>query len=159
MNLLLSLRVMLEVWVFRIVVVTLGFQAARDDADLALRRDLAAAIVTVTRDPNEQDLLASIAWHESHFDREVVTCRRVGAAGDRTAWQIVTRNLAELLLLCRSLEDDAAIALERVRESLRACRELPPPERLAVYARGRCSSEEGRRLSRVRWFRSGGSGS
>lgn len=152
MSLLLSLRLAIAIATFRVVLVMLELLPARDAADLVLRWRLAHAIVAVTSDAHEQDLLASIARHESRFDEDVVACRRVGAAGDRTAWQIVTRNLAELLVLCRSLEDDAAIALDRVRESVRACRHLPPAERLAVYARGRCSSTEGQRLSRVRWI-------
>jgi len=53
--------------------------------------------------------------------------------------------------LCVSLAGDARIALERIRESLRACAHMPARDRLAVYARGRCSSAEGQRLSRMRW--------
>lgn len=40
--------------------------------------------------------------------------------------------------------------LHMARESFRACRALPVEERLAVYTRGSCSNETGRRLSRPR---------
>lgn len=42
------------------------------------------------------------------------------------------------------------VVLRMARESFRACSSLPVSERLALYARGSCDSEEGRRLSRTR---------
>ncbi len=41
--------------------------------------------------------------------------------------------------------------VEMIRESFAACRSLPIEERLALYARGKCDSAEGRRLSRDRF--------
>lgn len=40
--------------------------------------------------------------------------------------------------------------LHMAQESFRRCRALPAEERLALYARGSCASDEGRRLSRYR---------
>lgn len=115
------------------------------------RLQLAEAISQATSDPGRQLLLARLARFESSYREDVGRCRLNGKAGDRTAFQIVARNDAERARLCVSLADDARFALERINESLTACRKLPAAERLAVYARGSCASEEGRKLSRHRW--------
>lgn len=120
-------------------------------ANTPTRWRIAEAISWATWDPEEQDILTMIAARESQFDEAVSDCKVMGKAGDRTAWQIVPRSFAESLALCVSYTQDAMIAIDRVRESLRACRHLPRRERLAVYARGRCDSEEGKKLSRARW--------
>lgn len=135
----------------RVLVFMLRLLVQRDDADVVFRQELADAIVAVTADQHEQNLLASIARWESTYRRDVAECRKKGAAGEVTAWQILARGDAERASLCISLEGDARIALARIRESLKACAALPAAEQLAAYARGRCSSVEGRRLSRVRW--------
>lgn len=44
------------------------------------------------------------------------------------------------------------VAFRMLRGSIIQCRALPSDERLAVYARGRCDSAEGQRLSRDRSF-------
>ena len=137
--------------VLRVLLFMLRLLSHRGDDDVSLRLDLAAAIVSVTDDEHEQNLLASIARWESFYRRDVAECRKKGAAGEVTVWQILARSDAERALLCVSLVSDARVALARVRESLAACAALPAPERLSAYARGRCSSVEGRRLSRVRW--------
>jgi len=135
----------------RVVLLMQALLPADDQAGLRHRWRLASAIVSATWDQTEQDVLATIARHESLYDQGVADCVTYGAAGDRGAWQVVPRSFAETLALCVSYEADAAIALDRVHESVRACRHLPPAERLAVYARGRCDSAEGRSLSRQRW--------
>lgn len=124
---------------------------ARTDDELALRVELAAAIVSVTDDEQEQRQLARIARFESNYRREVATCAVLGPQREVTAWQILPRAGEDAAAMCTSFVAGAAVALERVRESTCACHFLPPPERLAVYARGRCSSMEGRRLSRIRY--------
>jgi hypothetical protein len=50
-----------------------------------------------------------------------------------------------------SLEGDARLALERIRESLAACRHLRPEWQLSIYTRGKCNSREGHKLSEARW--------
>ena len=42
------------------------------------------------------------------------------------------------------------VVARKVRESFAACASLPAEERMALYARGSCASDEGRRLSRDR---------
>ncbi len=137
--------------VLRVLLYTLRLLAHTGDDDLAFRTKLAAAIVEVTDDPQEQRQLAKIARFESNYRRDVGECRKKGDAGEVTAWQILARSDAERARLCISLEEDARIALSRIRESVAACAALPVDERLSVYTRGRCSSNEGRRLSRVRY--------
>ena len=136
----------------RVLLVMLRLMPSRGEADVAYRTELAVAIVSVTDDVLEQDLLASIARWEGAYRRDVGECRRPGPQGELGAWQVLARSDVERARLCASLEGDARLALERVRESITACAHLPPAERLAVYARGRCDSAEGRKLSRHRWF-------
>lgn len=53
------------------------------------------------------------------------------------------------------LREDASkcitVVVRMLRESIGACRSLPVDERMSVYARGSCTSEQGRRLSRDRF--------
>ena len=124
---------------------------ARYDADLAYRAELVQACVAATEDRSERYLCAKIPRFESSYRIDVGRCEVKGAAGELTAWQIIPRNAAERARLCHSLEEDAAVALERIRESRAACRHLPKEEQLALYARGDCGSVEGRKLSRHRF--------
>lgn len=119
-------------------------------SDWPHRLALAAAIVAVTDDPEEQLILARIPRWEASYREDVALCVVRGAAGEVSAWQILARSRAERAGLCQSLEGDAAVALSRVRESRGACRHLTWSDQLALYARGRCDSEEGKRLSRHR---------
>lgn len=129
---------------------------SRGGDDDAYRLELVTAVTSVTDNLQEQALLVGIPRWESSYRRDVGECRILGPQDERGPWQILPRSASEKLALCVSLAGDARIALERIRESLRACAALPAPERLAVYTRGRCSSALGRRLSRVRWVSVGG---
>lgn len=147
--------------IFQLVVsallgVTVQLLPSRGPADLAYRTELVTAVTAVTDDLQEQLLLVAIPRWESSYLPNVGDCRRLGPQGERGAWQILPRTEAERTALCVSLEGDARVALARIRESVAACAALPPAERLAVYTRGRCSSAEGRRMSRVRWVSLGG---
>lgn len=113
--------------------------------------DLARAILAVTDDPHEMLLLARIAFRESSFRPEVSDCRVKGRQGELGAWQILPRSATEASRLCVSLEGDARLALERIRESVTACRHLRPEWRLSIYTRGKCNSREGHKLSEARW--------
>ncbi len=138
-----------------LLAVMLSLMPSRGERDIAFRTELAEAVAAVTDDLQEQFLLVGIPRWESSYRRDVAECRRKGPQGEVSAWQILARNDAERRLLCVSLEGDARVALERIRESLTACSAFPARERLAVYARGSCTSHEGRRLSRVRWVDGG----
>jgi len=109
-----------------------------------------AAVASTTATPHEAALLISIAHHESGGRPEVWDCRIRGDAGRaRGAWQIHPRSRDEYRVACGSLEEQAALALVRVRESLAACSHLPEPERLSMFASGDCV--RGRAASRRRW--------
>lgn len=116
-----------------------------------LRYEIAQACAAATPDETERFVCAKIPRYESNYREDVARCRVRGSAGEVTAWQILARSKEERARLCVSLEEDARVAVERIRESRRACRHLPPNEQLAIYTRGRCDSAEGKRLSRVRW--------
>lgn len=134
-----------------VFVYILTLSVIRSPSDHIVKLGIAQAIEAVTDDPHERRLLASIALWESNFRYDVATCGKLGPQGERGAWQILPRSDSERKQLCVSYVDDARIALERIRESLTVCRHNPASERLSLYARGSCTSVEGRRLSRNRW--------
>ena len=110
----------------------------------------AVAIVTASPwDPQEQRQLARIARYESNFIPRLgaprCECRAWECDNGRAkgAWQHLSDRCPF------SLEADARIALRHVRASVAACGR--GPNGLAIYARGRCDSDEGRALSRVRY--------
>lgn len=121
------------------------------DVDTLYRMELVAACVEATEDRLERYLCAKIPRFESSYRVDIGRCEVKGAAGEVTAWQILPRSAAERARLCRSMVEDARVAIERIRESRGACRHLPKAEQLALYTRGRCDSDEAKRLSRVRW--------
>ena len=123
----------------------------RYDAELAYRLALVNACVAATEDRTERYICTKVPRFESNYREDVGRCKVIGKANDKSAWQIVPRSKAEDQRLCQSLEEDARFHVERVRESRAACRHLPKEEQLALYARGDCSSEEGKRLSRTRF--------
>jgi len=146
---------MWEVW--RLVSFSIHLLSTNTNEDIQYRNDLANAIVSVTNNEHEQQLLMSTVRYESSFFVRLGSpqceCRRNECDGGRARgpWQIIPRSKIEKESLCVSLEQDAKLALSRVRESLRACWRSPPNERLALYLRGNCSNEDGKRLSRIRW--------
>lgn len=126
-----------------LVLATLEVAPLRDAADLEHRLAVAEAIAAVTDDPRERAILLVTAAEESAWRRDVADCRVRGDNGRaRGAWQIHPRSSAEARAAC-TLDGGAALALERVRESLRACG--PGPAGLAAYCSGRC--DRGVRIS------------
>ena len=121
------------------------------DAELTYRLALVNACIAATEDRTERYICVKLPRFESNYREDVGRCKIIGKANDKSAWQIVPRTAAENTRLCQSLEEDARFHIERVRESRGACRHLPKEEQLALYARGNCSSEEGKRLSRHRF--------
>lgn len=121
------------------------------EAERAHRMEIADACVEATADRTERYICMKIARFESNYRADVGRCAIRGSVGEVTAWQILPRNSTEKERLCKSIGEDARLAMERVRESRAACSALPKAEQLALYARGSCNSAEGRRLSKVRW--------
>lgn len=79
---------------------------------------------------------------------DVLDCRVRGDNGRaRSAWQVHPRSREEAEALCGSLEEGARVALDRVRESVRACGQ--GPRALALYASGSCV--RGTKISARRW--------
>lgn len=121
--------------------------------DLAHRVGLARVVAEATPDDRERLILVRVARYESSYREDVSRCAVLGPQGEVGTWQILARSPAERAEVCGSLEGSVRVALSRIRESELACRALPALERGSLYTRGRCSSAEGRRLSRVRWAR------
>ena len=126
---------------------------SRGDADLAYRIRLVQAVsADVTTTPHERRILMRIAWLEGGYLERVGDCRTTGDQGRAVGpWQHLDAPPEMRERICLDLAYAAVVARTDVRRSVAACRHLPAPERLAVFARGRCDSEEGRRLSRHRW--------
>lgn len=143
--------------IVRVVMVTLALLPIKTYDELLFRYKIADAIVSVTDNEHEQNTLASIARYESDYIERIsrCECKKHECDGGRAkgSWQIIPYNRKERERLCVSLEDDARIAVERIRESERACSMLPREEQLAVYTRGSCNNLEGRRLSKIRWLK------
>jgi hypothetical protein len=123
----------------------------RWESAIRYRLEITEACFKATEDRTERYLCTKIPRFESSYREDVGRCLVKGAVGELTAWQILPRGFVDRARLCRSLEEDALVAVERIRESRSACHRLPNAEQLSLYARGNCVSEEGRRLSRHRW--------
>lgn len=134
----------------RLLPLTLVEGPARD-AEIAYRFEIATACFRATEDRTERFICMKIPRFESSYREDVGRCLVLGPSKEKTAFQILARGPADDARLCRSLDEDAVVATERIRESRDACPHLPPSERLAIYARGKCDSVEGRRLSKHRW--------
>ncbi len=121
------------------------------DAEIAYRFELATACFRATEDRTERFICMKIPRYESNYREDIGRCKVLGKAGEKSAWQIIPRGAVENARLCRSLDEDAVFALERIRESRTACAHMPASEQLGIYTRGRCDSVEGKRLSKHRW--------
>lgn len=135
------------------VLASLRLAPATGDA-LVARLELGQAAADVGATAYEARWLAAIAYRESTY--------RLDAVGDHgssfCAFQIHLPRGARTRDGFRGpdlLEDAHACtreALRQLRASLRVCKALPESERMALYARGSCASERGRKLSRDRWW-------
>lgn len=91
-------------------------------------------------------LLVAIQYRESTLDNDAI-----GDNGHSfCAGQIHDSSGGSLSLV---IDPHACVSRmgEMIRISFRACRDLPATSRLALYARGRCDSKEGQRISRDRF--------
>lgn len=119
------------------------------DQGLDDRYDIAAAILRSDATETEARWLVAMAYRESGFHSKAV-----GDGGASfCAFQVHLpggRKTAEGWTGPELLESPSRCleaALRILRLSLRRCAHLPAEERLSFYARGRCESEQGRRIS------------
>jgi hypothetical protein len=113
-----------------------GKVPARETAEAGLERyqAIAADVATVTRSPRTAALLVAVAVHESGLRLDVDTGATLGDAGRaRGLWQLqgVPADLTRA--------QQAAVALERIQRSHKACSANLERFRLAAYASGSCS--------------------
>lgn len=104
--------------------------------------ELLAAIAAEAGDEREAALLVAIVARESGGDPRAVNAGRTSFC----AMQIETSPARGRELLA-SPRECLRTGARMMRASLAACAHLRPAWRLAVYARGSCSSERGRELS------------
>jgi hypothetical protein len=119
-----------------VAVVPPGKVPARESAEAGLERyeSIAADIATVTRSPRTAALLVAVAVHESGLRLDVDTGETLGDAGRaRGLWQLqgIPADLPRV--------EQAAIALDRIQRSHKACAGNADRFRLAAYASGSCS--------------------
>lgn len=109
------------------------------------------AIVTVTADDWEAETLTRIAWWESGFRKEYVTCTVVNGKA-RGAYQVVPFTRSEVLDACSSdFEIQTRLALGRIRSSRQQCERLGfrGSDVISAYTTGKCQRNDP--FSRVRF--------
>lgn len=85
--------------------------------------------------------LVALAWHESGFDAAIISCRRRGALGDATAWQLLgpyARGGHTVDELCASLPLAASRALAVLSAGAHRCRAAGAVAAFQAYAAGPC---------------------
>jgi hypothetical protein len=109
------------------------------------------AIVTLTTDDWEAETLTKIAWWESGFRKEYVTCTVVNSKA-RGAYQVVPFTRSEVLDACSSdFEIQTKLALYRLRSSRTQCERagFRGSDVISVYTTGKC--QRGEPFARVRF--------
>jgi hypothetical protein len=135
------------------VLMSLRLAPVTTDAAMVARMELGQAVEDEGATPYEARWLAAVAYRESTY--------KLDAVGDHgssfCAYQLHLPGGAKTGegKTGEDLRKDARActrqALKWLRWSLNACKSLPEAERIAGYARGRCESATGQRLSRDRW--------
>lgn len=121
------------------------------DQRRARYESIAEDIAAVAPDRGSASLLVAIAVHESGLARDVdlgpcapARVKKGGCDGGHAMTLFQVHGFSSW----PTRREAALRALKMARSSQKLCAHLPSAERLAVYTRGRCSSAEGRRLSR-----------
>lgn len=89
-------------------------------------------------------LMVAVAWRESSFRLDVV--------GDQGRSMCAFQILNGPRSLLADVDACTTRGLAMMRESFAACSTLPVAERLAGYARGSCTRDDGRAISRDRFW-------
>lgn len=109
------------------------------------------AIVAVTTDDWEAETMTKIAWYESGFRKEYVSCTIVNGKA-RGAFQVVPFTRSEVLDACSSnFEIQAKLAVYRLRSSRTQCERMGfrGSDVIGVYTTGKC--QRGEPFARVRF--------
>jgi hypothetical protein len=134
------------------VLMSLRLVPVTTDAAMVARMELGQAVEDEGATPYEARWLAAIAFRESTYKLDAV-----GDSGRSfCAYQLHLPGGAKVDgktgdALTKDARACTRGALKWLRWSLHACKSLPEAERIAGYARGRCESASGQRLSRDRW--------
>lgn len=115
--------------------------------------DVAIACVSVTNDPSEVETLIKISrWESGGYRKDVANCKTKGDNGQAYGlFQVHPRTSKEAKELCGSYAEQAAIALDRVRESAKMCAQFgrKGSDSLAGYTAGTCI--KGEPHAKLRW--------
>lgn len=131
--------------ILALVIASLALAPLASAHDLDSRLAIAGAIAGTDATAHESRLLMSIAWHESRLSMRVARCARGTTWGGRGTWQVMPRKASGYAASCGELSAQAALALERVRES------VDVDGTLRTYACGTSRSANCTRLARARW--------
>jgi hypothetical protein len=121
--------------------------------DRTMVTDVVTGICQVTSDPSEIETLIKISrWESGGYRKDVATCKVKGDNGQAYGlFQVHPRTLKEAKELCGTYAEQAAIALDRVRESAKMCAQFgrKGSDSLAGYTVGTCVKSEPQ--AKLRW--------
>lgn len=135
------------------MVATCLAQPAPEQCFPLMNWELATTIETVVRErpplfkgdeTRERSIhqMVKLSWFEAKW--------RVDAVGDHDKSVGPFQRFGGSRDLLRDVRAATVEAHRQIAESFKVCWYLPPRQRLAVYARGKCSSARGRELSEIR---------
>lgn len=115
--------------------------------------DVVSGVVSVTSDYPEIETLIRIArWESGGFRKDVGSCKVKGDHGQAYGWfQVHPWSRQEAKELCGTTQQQATIALKRVRESKRMCSQMgfKGSDLLTGYTRGHCYKDG--KAAKLRW--------
>jgi hypothetical protein len=121
--------------------------------DKQMVTDVVTACASVTNDPSEVETLIKISrWESGGYRKDVANCKIKGDNGQAYGlFQVHPRTSKEAKELCGTYAEQAAIALDRVRESRKMCAQFgrKGSDSLAGYTVGTCVKSEPQ--ARLRW--------
>ena len=121
--------------------------------DHVMVTEVATACASITTDPSEVETLIKISrWESGGYRKDVANCKVKGDNGQAYGlFQVHPRTNKEAKELCGTYAEQAAIALDRVRESAKMCAQFgrKGSDSLAGYTAGTCI--KGEPNAKLRW--------
>ena len=121
--------------------------------DQAVVSEVVEAVSSITADPSEAETLIKTArWESGGFRRDVATCKVKGDHNQAYGlWQVHPRSKDEAKTMCSTIQDQALVALSRVRESVAMCESkgMKGSDLLGGYTNGTCLKNN--KFARLRW--------
>jgi hypothetical protein len=138
----------------RLFLVMVSLLSIRGEKDYSYRWQLAEAIVGVTDDEHEQDVMARLAYYEGGFRRAVARCEIKGDNGKSKGFgQVQPMSSADDKKACGPLPGQAELVLSYIRRSAEQCPKNEGAAKMNLYVSGRCfpNAKKGLREAQLRW--------